>query len=195
MWQSTDLKGKKIAIQGLGSVGAKLAHLLFWEGAELILTDLDHETLKEMCLLYGAKQARPEEIFDTHCDIFAPCALGGILRADIIPRLHCKAVAGSANNQLRERKDGELLMQRGILHAPGFAINAGGIINVSCEFDPGGYNPRKARDKIERIFHTLTTIFKSADLEKRPPTAVADELAEYKLMHGIGKRQKPLAFV
>lgn len=185
---TTSLEGIKVAIQGLGSVGSKLAHFLFWEGAELVLTDVDSEKLLHESTLLGAKTVAPEKIFEFPCDIFAPCALGGVLNQKTIPLLNCKAVAGSANNQLENTKDSYLLKERGILHAPGIAINSGGIINASCEFDPGGYNPTRAREKTHEIYRTLESIFQLAKKENKPTHVVAEELAEYNMQHLFGKR-------
>lgn len=194
IWGSTSLKSKKIALQGLGHVGAKLADLLFWEGAELILADIDSNLVETACRKYGARSVLPAHILETPCDIFSPCAMGGILSEETIPLLRCMAVAGSANNQLAKRTDGKLLLQRSILHAPGYVINAGGIINVSCEFDPSGYNPATARDKIAKIYDRLLLLFEQAAKEGKAPSQVADEAGEWKLLHGIGKRLAPIHF-
>lgn len=192
LWGSPLLRNKSIAIQGLGNVGAKLAHFLFWEGANLILADLDQETVEQECQKLGAQAVSPEEILEVPCDIFAPCAMGAILNSKSIPKLKCSAVAGAANNQLKDPSDGELLMQRGILYAPDYAVNAGGILNAASEFDSPGYDPRTARDKIMHIFDTLMTIFHRSQQEHIPPHQIADELALFKLTHGIGKRKLPL---
>ena len=190
LWGSPLLRNRSIAIQGLGNVGAKLAHFLFWEGANLILTDLDKETVERECLKLGAQPVLPNEILEVPCDIFAPCAMGGIINRQSIPKLKCSAVAGAANNQLKESSDGELLMQRGILYAPDYAINAGGILNAACEFDPNGYDPKVARDKIMHIFDTLMTIFQRSKQENIPPHQIADELASFKLAQGIGRKSR-----
>jgi leucine dehydrogenase len=194
LWHSDDLTGKKIAIQGLGNVGSKLAHLLFWEGADLILTDLDTDKLKQAILKFGARPALPHEIMTLPCDILAPCALGAILNAETIPHLNCQAIAGSANNQLERQEDGIELMERHILLAPDNVINSGGIINVSCELDPQGYNPRAARDRTERIYDTLLKIFERAKREHKSPSDIADEIALYNIKHLISARLHPLKF-
>lgn len=183
LWGSPSLKDRVIAIQGLGNVGLKTAHFLFWEGARLILTDLDQELLEETARLLGADKVKPEEILSTPCDLFAPCALGGVLNSKTIPLLKCSAVAGSANNQLEKEEDGTILQQRGILYAVDYAINAGGIINAACEYEAEGYSPRRSRDKTERIFDTLIHIFEKSIRENTPTNLVANILAEYKLSH------------
>jgi leucine dehydrogenase len=195
LWDSPSLCGKTIAIQGLGSVGSKLANRLFWEGANLIVTDIDPEKADETARIYGAKKVAPDQIFEVPCDIFAPCAMGAILNQKTIPKLQCKAVAGAANNQLFEEKDGLLLQNRNILYAPDFVVNAGGLINAAAEFEPGGYNPTVSRDKVTKIYDTLMIIFERAQKEDLPTSVIANELAEYKLKHGVGKRTKPIKFV
>ena len=112
LWHSKSMRGRTVAIQGLGSVGAKLASLLFWEGANLIITDLDPTIVHQLCHDYGAKAAQPHEIFSVKCDIFAPCAMGGILNKTTLQTLQCAAIAGSANNQLEDDEVGLLMMQK-----------------------------------------------------------------------------------
>ncbi len=181
LWGSPSLEGKTIAIQGLGSVGEKLAHFLFWEGAELLLNDIDPVVEKKLANFLGASTVTCEEILSTPCDIFAPCALGGILNKESIPQLRCSAVAGSANNQLATEEDGKRLMEKGILYAPDFAINAGGIINASLEFLPEGYDPNHARRLTAKIYQTLMKIFEKSQREKQPPNVIANDLAEFRL--------------
>jgi leucine dehydrogenase len=194
LWGNSNLRGKRILIQGIGSVGKRLTDLLFWEGAELILSDIDAKKIHTMALMDGAAEVEPNKILDVECDIFAPCALGGILNEKTIPKLKCKAVAGSANNQLLTEEDGERLRKRGIIYAPDFVINAGGIINAAAEFEPGGYNPKVSRDRVNRIYDTLLEIFTKAELEVKSTNQVANELAEYKLKMGIGMRKTPIIF-
>lgn len=194
LWNTIHLRKKKVAIQGLGSVGAKLANFLFWEGAELILCDIDAKKVHDQCLLYGAQSVPPEEFCSVECDILAPCAMGGILTDKTIPLLRCKAVAGAANNQMHAAEDGELLKARHIIYAPDYIINSGGIINASAEFDPNGYDPRRSRDRVNHIYDILLQVLDRAELEDRPTNLIADEIAEYKLLNGIGKRLQPIVF-
>lgn len=194
IWGTHNLQRRKIAIQGLGNVGSKLANILFWEGAELLLCDLDPKKTHAHCLLYGAEEISLEDYFSCDCDILAPCALGGILNEETIPHLKCAAVAGGANNQLLDQDDGRRLYERGILYAPDYIINGGGIINAAAEFESGGYNPKKVRDKVNHIYDTLKMIFQRSEEEKKPTNSIADEIAEYKLEHSIGLRQKPITF-
>ncbi len=194
IWGTHNLQRRKIAIQGLGNVGSKLANILFWEGADLILCDIDPKKVHDHCTLYGAEAVSLEDYFSCDCDILAPCAMGGILNKRSIPLLKCAAVAGGANNQLLEQEDGRLLMERGILYAPDYIINSGGITNAAAEFEPDGYNPKRVRDKVNHIYDTLKMVFHRADEEHKPTSLIADEIAEYKLEHGIGKRQTPILF-
>lgn len=194
LWKDECLRKKIIAIQGLGSVGSKLANILFWEGAYLILCDKDPKVTHEQALLYGAQVVLPEKFNELSCDILAPCAMGGTIDDFSIPHLRCKAIAGSANNQLKNVDNGRDLMRRGILYAPDYVINAGGIINAAVEFDPKGYDPKVGRDRVNHIYDTLTMIFNISDREHKPTNLVANTLAESKLTHLIGKRQQPLTF-
>lgn len=194
LWKKPDIRKKVIAIQGLGNVGTRLAETLFWEGASLIITDIDPAVAHQQSLLYGALVVDPKEFMKVQCDILSPCALGGMINKESISTIRCKAVAGGANNQLQKAEDGVLLKSKGILYAPDYVINAGGIINASLEYDPEGYNPIVARDKVNQIYDTLLEVFDIADKEKKPTSLVADELAEYKIRHKIGKRRFPLKF-
>lgn len=194
LWNSRSLRKRKIAIQGIGSVGSKVAPLLFWEGAELIITDLSPAVTRQFHHDFGAKIVNQEEIYNVECDIFCPCAMGGILNNKTIPLLKCKGVAGSANNQLENEENAEQLMKRGILYAPDYIINSGGIINAAAEFEEGGYNPMVARDKVNHIYDILLDLFHKAGVEKKPTNIVANELAEHNLKHLIGKRNQPIQF-
>lgn len=194
LWHQDHLRKKIIAIQGLGNVGSKLANILFWEGAYLILCDKDPEVTHQHAILYGAQVVEPEKFIETRCDILAPCALGGVINDQTLSKLHCKAIAGSANNQLSDPDQGRALMEQGILYAPDYVINAGGIINASVEFDPRGYDPKIARDKVNHIYDTLLLIFDKSERKHQSTSQTADELAEYKLSHQIGKRLSPMKF-
>lgn len=194
LWHTKSLRGRKIAIEGLGNVGAKLANILFWEGADLIVTDLHHKTIQQHVHDYAAVAIDPDAIFGVECDIFAPCALGGILNSTTIPQLKCKAVAGSANNQLLSSEQGIELMERKILYAPDYIINSGGIINAAAEFEPGGYNPKFARDKVNHIYDALIHLFNKAEADHLPTNIIADQIAEYNLEHCISKRKHKIVF-
>lgn len=194
LWGSHSLVGKRVLIKGVGHVGSKLADLLFWEGAELLLSDINADTLHQLVIRYGAHVVPIEDVYKTDCDIFSPCALGGDVNEQSIPQFNCKAIAGSANNQLATPQDGIRLKEKGILYAPDYIINSGGIINVATEFEPGGYNPKIARDRINHIYDKLLALFQKSNIANKPISQVADEIAEHNLRYGIGKRVIPITF-
>lgn len=194
LWGSDSLKGKTIAIQGLGSVGMRLADSLFWQGAKLIVTDINPTACEHAARQYAATVVSPEAIYGAECDLFAPCALGGILNPQTIPQLRCQAIAGLANNQLLTEADGYALMERGILYSPDYVINGGGLLNVCVELYPEGYNPDVAREQIELIYDHLLTIYALSEEKEIPTNIVANQIAEHNVAHGIGKRQEPVIF-
>lgn len=192
LWGSSSLEGKRVLIQGVGSVGSRLVHHLFWAGADLIVADIDEERCRRCRRRYGAQVIHDSELFSTPCDIFAPCALSEILDKKSVSQLQAAAVAGAANTQLKEAAVDALLMERGILYAPDYVINAGGVINAATEFDPEGYDPRRVRTKVVALRKILLDLFSKAAARKMPTGVIADEIALYNLHHGIGKRKEPL---
>lgn len=192
LWGSSSLKNKSILIQGLGNVGSKLASFLFWEGANLLIAEQDPQKALKEAALYGAQIIDAKDIYSTPCDIFSPCAMGGIITKEIIPELKCHIIAGSANNQLLSEDLGIDLMDRKILYAPDYIINAGGLINATSEFDPNGYDAKVVREKVEHIYDTLLTLFNEAKENHRPTTEIAEEMAHHYLDHLIGKREHPI---
>jgi leucine dehydrogenase len=175
-YERSTLEGIEVAIQGVGSVGYYLAEELDELGAELTVTDVDDEAVERCVAEFGATAVDPDEIFDVDCDIFAPCALGAVLDDDTIPRLRCDIVAGAANNQLAESRHGSMLLERDILYAPDYAINAGGLINVAQEYE--GYDRSAAMNKAESIYATMLEIFERAETEETSPAVVADRIVE-----------------
>ncbi len=192
LFNNPAVEGRTVAIQGVGAVGERVAELLFWHGAKLILADINQEKAHHLAHQYGAKVVAPDEIYSQACDIFAPCALGAIINPKTIAQLRCLAVAGSANNQLLTEEDGERLMRAGILYAPDFVINAGGLINVTAETMPYGYRPCEARNKTDKIFDQLMLIFDIATQNKISTEAAAMRLGDYRLRYGVGKRVDPI---
>ncbi|ABM00273.1 leucine dehydrogenase [Shewanella amazonensis SB2B] len=168
------LKGLKIAVQGVGHVGYYLCKHLHEEGAELIVTDIHQASLDKVATEFGAAVVAPQDIYSQDVDIYAPCALGATINDATLPLLKAKIVAGCANNQLAEPRHGQMLKDMGILYAPDYVINAGGIINVSFEND---YDAARSTAKVEKIYDTLLTIFTAADEQNRTTGAVADEMA------------------
>jgi len=194
LFGSTSVKDRRIAIQGLGHVGHKIAEHLFWRGAHLIIADIDEAKCKRIAKLYQADLCPLDEIFTTPCDIFCPSAMGGILNCESIPTLQCRAIAGAANNQLLTEEDGKRLMEKNILYAPDFITNSGGIINASGEFEMGGYNPKESLKRVDKIFSILRTIFTKAEEKHISTSQMAEELAAENLERGIGKRVRPIIF-
>lgn len=192
LFGSDSVEGKTVAIQGLGSVGEILAELLFWHGANLVVTDIHEERAKEIAKRFSAKYVKPEAIFDEPCDVFAPCALGGIINEGTIERLRCRAIAGAANNQLLTEADGEELRRVGILYAPDFVINAGGLINVTEETMENGYCPKASRKKCDDLYTQLRLIFDIASKKGISTQKAVMQLVNYRLDHGIGKRHEPI---
>jgi len=183
-WGTDDLAGKTIAIQGCGHVGYYLAGELHRAGARLIVTDVEPERIQKIVSEYGAKSVAAAEIYSVPADIFAPCALGGILNDQTIPQLRVKIVAGGANNQLLEPRHGELLEKRDILYVPDYAANAGGIISGTC-IEMLGWDLPRMFAKLDAIYDTLLQIFSIAESEHVPTYQAADRLAEERL--GIGR--------
>jgi len=182
-WGSDDLAGKTVAIQGSGHVGYFLAGELARLGAKLIVADVDAAKVKRVVDEHRAVAVAPEEIYSADADIFAPCALGGVLNDQTIPRLKAKLVVGAANNQLLESRHGDLLQHRGVLYAPDYAANAGGVINGCCR-EMLGWDVPRTLAKTDAIYDTLLTIFAMAEREKIPTYQAADRLAEERWKRG-----------
>jgi leucine dehydrogenase len=178
-WGSESLVGKTVAIQGCGHVGYYLAKELHEAGAILVVTDIDAERVKRVVQDCGARAVEPGEIYGVKADIFAPCALGGIINDKTIPQLRVEIVAGAANNQLLEERHGDLLEERGILYAPDFVANAGGVINVYSEL--AGWDAMRALRKADEIYNTTLGVFEIAKAEGIPTYEAADRLAERRL--------------
>ncbi len=178
-WGSPDLAGRTVALQGCGHVGAHLARQLRARGARLVVTDIDPARASAVAAETGAGLAAPEDIWDAHADIFAPCALGGVLSAATIPRLRVEIVAGAANNQLAERADGDRLAERGILYAPDYVANAGGML--SGGHDLLGWSAEETAARIDGIHDTLLEVFRRAEEEGIAPHEAADRIAAERL--------------
>ncbi|GEK46009.1 Glu/Leu/Phe/Val family dehydrogenase [Bisbaumannia pacifica] len=172
-----DLDGVRVAIQGVGSVGAHLARQLKAAGAELVISDIDATAVAHLAEELGAATLPPEAILDADVDVFAPCALGGAIDEAACRRLKAKVVAGAANNQLATPAAGEALHRRGILYAPDYVTNAGGVIEVAWQ-RRSDYDRQAVIAQVERIGTTLATIFERASREGERPEQVADRLAE-----------------
>ena len=175
------LQGLKVAIQGIGHVGVYLAEYLLAEGCELSICDIYEQKTKELQQKHpGVKIVSPEKIYDEECDIFSPCALGAIINSRTINRLKCSIIAGAANNQLETLSLEDELSKKGILYAPDFVINAGGVISVCIE-SKGNYSEETVKSRIDNIYNVLTEIFSRSETEKKNPTDVAIEIANNRI--------------
>jgi leucine dehydrogenase len=174
-----DLEGLTAAVQGLGHVGTYLCEHLHEAGAKLVVTDIDPAAVERVMERFGATAAKPDDIYATPSEVFAPCALGAILNDDTIPQLKAPIVAGAANNQLAEDRHGAALKDRGIVYAPDYVINAGGIINISHEGP--AYQKQAAFEHVAGIHETLLDIFARADADGVPTSLTADRLAEERI--------------
>lgn len=176
-----DLDGKHIAVQGVGHVGAYVCGHLAKAGARLTITDVNPEALAAVAKDIGAKVVAPDEIYDIAADIFSPNALGAIINPTTLPRLKVKVIAGGANNQLATSDMGEKVVEKGILYAPDYVINGGGIINVAAEIS-GTYEPAWVEGKVQRLVQTLGEVLDRAKAENRPTNRVADEIARQRIL-------------
>jgi leucine dehydrogenase len=158
---SASLKGRSVAVVGLGHVGARIARLLARAGADLLVADID-EGKRALADQLGARWVTPDKALAAGVDVYAPCALGGVLDHETVPELQCPIVAGAANNQLADDGIADLLNARDILWAPDFVANAGGIINIAVEFEPGGYDDKRAKARVRGIGDTLDRVFDDA---------------------------------
>jgi len=177
VWGSKDVRGKHVLIQGVGAVGGRLAVLLAEAGAKVTICDINEARVKELAAKHGFAVIADDKHLDVACDIYSPCARGATLNDQTIPRLKCRAVAGAANNQLLDRRHGDEIKKRGIVYAPDYVINAGGIINVGVELLPGGYREEESLRRIERIPHNLKKVFEIAKRDGISTQDAADRLA------------------
>jgi leucine dehydrogenase len=178
-WGSDSLEGKTIAVQGCGNVGYHLARDLHRAGAKLIVADIDAERVKRVANETGARAVSVDDIIGQQADIYAPCALGGGVNDTSIPQLRVEIVAGAANNQLLEDRHGDELEAKGILYAPDYVANAGGVINVYSEL--AGWSRERSLRKADEIYHTVLNVFEIAKQDGIPTYQAADRLAERRI--------------
>ncbi|HMQ09911.1 MAG TPA: Glu/Leu/Phe/Val dehydrogenase [Oligoflexia bacterium] len=176
---SSDLTGKRIAIQGLGHVGYPLAKLLHEAGAKLIVTDINEKRIERCKQEFNAQATTLDDILTVECDVLAPCALGGIITEEIVPQLNTPIVAGAANNQLESPAISELLFEKNIVYAPDFVINAGGLINVDQERH--GYDETAAKAKTHQIHDTVLTILNRSKQENQDTAKIAITMAKERI--------------
>ncbi|MCZ2260124.1 branched-chain amino acid dehydrogenase [Sporosarcina sp. G11-34] len=176
---SDSLEGKTVAVQGVGNVAYTLCEHLHAEGANLIVTDINKEAVQRAVDAFGAKAVDINDIYSQDADIFAPCALGAVINDTTIPQLKAKVIAGSANNQLQDTVHGDLIHEMGIVYAPDYVINSGGVINVADELQ--GYNRERALKRVEGIYGTIEQIFAISKRDNIPTYVAADRLAEERI--------------
>jgi leucine dehydrogenase len=172
------LRGRTVSVMGVGHVGSRVAKLCARAGAQLLLADVD-ERRRSLAAELGARWLEPQAALLAECDVLSPCALGGVLDEETVPWLRCRVIAGGANNQLADDGIADLLQARGILWAPDFIVNAGGIINIAQELE--GYDPRRARARVRAIAGAITRVFEEADASETSPLVAALELARRRL--------------
>ncbi len=180
VYGSADFADRTVAIQGCGHVGAFLADLLHEQGAKMIFADITPERAQELADRTGGIVGDPATILEAECDVLAPCALGAVVNDETLPNFRSKIIAGAANNVLLREEHGQRLKEAGILYAPDYVINAGGIINVSIEVE-GDYDEARSRAKVENIYNALQQIFKISRTEDIPTSEAANRLAQERL--------------
>jgi leucine dehydrogenase len=173
------LKGMRIAVQGLGNVGTNLVKYLHEEGAKIIVSDIDADKVKKHVAQYGVEACDTEQILFQDCDIVAPCALGGGINDQSISKIKAKIVCGGANNQLAEARHGDQLREMGILYAPDYVVNAGGLMNVFVELE--GYSPDRAFDKTRKVYDNCMRVFELAKRDNVGTHVAADRVAEERM--------------
>lgn len=181
--KTDSLKGVRVAVQGLGNVGSHLVEYLIKEGAQVSVADIDKERTQKIVDKFSLTSLDPDAIATSECDVFAPCAMGAVINDTNISKLKCKIVAGGANNQLAEHRHGDALLEQGVLYAPDYVINAGGLMNVFVELE--GYSRDRAFEKTTQVYDNLLQVFKISREEGIATHRAADRLAE-KRIHAIG---------
>ncbi len=187
-FDSEEVGNHSYAIQGVGHVGYHLARLLHEEGAKLFVCDLDEEAVARVADEFGCETVAVDEVYDVECDVFSPTALGAVINEETIPRLRCQIVAGAANNQLADDEAGDEIERRGILYAPDYAANAGGLMNVSIELE--GYDRERAIRMTRTIYYNVSRIFAIAERDGIPTWKAADRMAEERIA-AISKLKVP----
>ncbi len=196
VWGKGALNGLTVALQGVGHVGGYLADKLHAAGARLIITDVNEPVLRAVAERTGATVVKPEAIYDAQAEIFAPCALGATVNAETLERLRCRAIVGAANNQLASPEIGLEVFRRGLVYAPDYVVNAGGIINVASEVralnSDGAYDPAWVEGKLSRVAETLTEILDRSAAERRPSDEIALEVARARIAQATERNSRTL---
>ena len=179
VWREASLKGRRIGIQGVGKVGYHLAGILTREGAEVVVADPSVDNLGRVVADFGVETVPPDQILELECDLLAPCALGGVITAEVIPRLKCKIVCGSANNQLTDISDADTLSDASILYAPDFIVNAGGLISVADELI--GWHRERVLQRVSKVGRTLLDVFHISQVRNVSTAQAAVEYAKQRM--------------
>lgn len=185
--KTDSLKDLRIAVQGLGNVGSHLVEYLVKEGAVVTVADIDKERVQKLVDKLGVATVAPDKIITSECDVLAPCAMGAVINDNTITQLKCKIVAGGANNQLAEQRHGDALMELGILYAPDYVINAGGLMNVFVELE--GYSRERAFEKTTQVYDNLLQVYRISREQKISTHVAADRLAEVRIKSIANLRQ------
>lgn len=181
VYGSPDPTGRSVAVQGVGAVGKDVVKRLVEEGAVVTIADVDQERVARIAAEYHVSVVSPDEIASLPVDVYCPCALGAVLNDRSLPELRCKIVCGSANNQLAEDRHGDQLDQLGILYAPDYIVNAGGVLTGIDSLMPGGFNPRRAETTVVRIYETMEKVIALSREQQIPAYRAADVLAEQRI--------------
>ncbi len=184
LWGTADLSGRHVVVSGVGKVGSALVDHLVEAGARVTVSDISAAAVARVRARHpGVDEIEPGKAHAVPCDVLSPCALGAVLSEATIPELACAAVCGSANNQLAQAADGQRLVDRGVLYAPDFVANAGGVINIAEERHPSGapYDEERAMARVAGIADTLRRTFDRAEADGITPAAAADRLAEERI--------------
>jgi glutamate dehydrogenase/leucine dehydrogenase len=181
LWGQTSLEGRHVAVAGVGKVGGHLVRHLTGEQARVTVADVTTSAVDRAVDQFDVTVAPADKVHAVECDIFSPCALGGVLNERTIPELRCAAVVGSANNQLADGGSAAMLADAGVVYAPDFVVNAGGLINIAEELAPGGYHHERAHAAVRGIFDTTTSVLDRADAESISTAAAADRMAEQRI--------------
>jgi leucine dehydrogenase len=179
VWGRRDVRGRRVLVQGLGNVGSNLCRLLADAGASLLVSDIKRDVVEKCVAMFGAMPVDPEAVIDTPADVYAPCALGGVINDRTIKRLQVKIVAGGANNQLEGPHHGDALRARGILYAPDYVINGGGMIQLAME--RLHRDQEETEQRVRNIGDTLAAIYRKAETQSVATNVAADWLAEQRL--------------
>jgi len=181
VYGSDSLEGRTVAVEGLGSVGHNAVRQLHELGAKIVVSDIDSEKVEAIVEKFGVQKINSEVIYDVEYDIFCPCALGGIINDDTLNRLRCTIICGSANNQLKEERHGDLLEEKGFVYAPDYITNAGGTIYDTDRLGVGGVSHERGKEKVDWIYENMKRVFDIADRDKIPTYLAADRMAEERI--------------